>query len=489
MINFKISRRLVPLFFLLIPLWPGLISSSFAEKVTLDPSNWGVEEGKACISCHKKSSAGLTHEWQDSAHAEAGVNCLDCHLADQVDTDAIEHEGSIIATIVSPKDCGRCHTKEFQETENSVHSKALSLIKNRMPTLAGNLNGKEMLNAGCAHCHGSQVEVRGDGTLNPETWPNTGIGRINPDGSRGSCSACHARHKFSKAQARDPSACIWCHTGPESPDDEVYKSSKHGVLFAANRDKMNLDNDRWVLGKDYSAAPTCVTCHMGASPGIKASHDVGMRDAWSLNRPVSERQHLVIFDDGNRRNIPASEEAPRRGSELSKLNGDMGKVKAVATSKRRRQIMSKICLECHSKPFTQSFMKQFDNVVENYNENFGKPAQAIMNTLYDQNLLTPAPFDEPIEFTYWRLWHDAGTKARHGAAMMSPNLAWWEGMHQVQQNFYSEFLPQVRQLAGDEQADALIEEHVTSLEHHNWLKNPGKPNPGLGYGIGRPSHD
>ena len=26
----------------------------------------------------------------------------------------------------------------------------------------------------------------------PATWPNTGIGRINPDGSEGSCTACHS---------------------------------------------------------------------------------------------------------------------------------------------------------------------------------------------------------------------------------------------------------------------------------------------------------
>ena len=28
--------------------------------------------------------------------------------------------------------------------------------------------------------------------MDPKTWPNTGIGRINPDGSEGSCSACHS---------------------------------------------------------------------------------------------------------------------------------------------------------------------------------------------------------------------------------------------------------------------------------------------------------
>ncbi|MDJ0805983.1 MAG: multiheme c-type cytochrome [Gammaproteobacteria bacterium] len=474
---------------LIIPLWSSFVANSFAEKVTLDPSNWGLKEGEACISCHKKASAGLTHAWKNSAHGEAGVNCLDCHLAEQDDNDAIEHEGSIIATIVSPKDCGRCHTKEYQETEASVHSKAIAVIKDHLPGQSDDPSGKEMQSAGCASCHGSVVEVRGDGTLSPETWPNTGIGRVNPDGSRGSCSACHTRHSFSKAQARDPSACTWCHTGPDSPDDKVYWSSKHGAMFNANRDKMNLSSDTWVLGKDYSAAPTCVTCHMGASPGIKPSHDVGMRNAWGLNGPVSEKQHLVIFEDNDRRNLPASQTAPRRGTEISKVTGEMGKVKAVATPKRRRQIMSKVCLECHNKNFVNDFMKQFDNLVELYNEKYGKPAQAIMQTLYAEDLLTPAPFDEPLESIYWRLWHDEATKARHGAAMMSPNLTWWEGMHRVAHNFYNEFLPAVRKVAGEDRANSLIDEHVGSLEHHKWLKDASITNPILGYGIGRTSHD
>ncbi len=51
--------------------------------------------------------------------------------------------------------------------------------------------------SGCWQCHGSEVKVLPGGKLDPATWPNTGIGRINPDGSEGSCSACHSRHSFS----------------------------------------------------------------------------------------------------------------------------------------------------------------------------------------------------------------------------------------------------------------------------------------------------
>ncbi len=463
------------------------VHSASAAKVTLDPSSWGLEEGKACIDCHAKSSAGLTHQWKNSAHAQANVNCLDCHLAYEDDSDAMEHEGSIIATIVSPKDCGRCHETEFKQQEGSVHTKAVSLINNRMPALAEHFGSLSINDAGCAKCHGSQVRVKGDGTLDPSSWPNSGIGRINPDGSLGSCSACHGRHQFSKAQAREPAACTFCHSGPDSPDKSIYETSRHGMMFAAHKADMNLDSDTWVAGKDYSAAPTCVSCHMGAAGKMKATHDVGMRDSWNLNAAVSTQQYLVIFEDGDKRELSTSDPVPRKGESISKMDGSMGKVKAVATPKRRRDAMSKTCLECHSKNFTHGALQQFDKVVELYNEKYGKPAQNIMQTLYSDNLLTPLPFDEPLEITYWSLWHNGGTRARHGAAMGSPSNT-WEGMSDVGKLFYGKFLAQVREVAGKEKAEALLQQFIQTSEHHDWLNHPDKSNPILGYGKGN-SHE
>jgi hypothetical protein len=143
--------------------------------------------------------------------------------------------------------------------------------------------------------------------------------------------------------------------------------------------------------------------------------------------------------------------------------------------------MSLVCLECHSKTFTTGFMKQFDNVVELFNAKFGKPAQAIMAALYEQGHLTRLPFDEPLEFTYWELWHDEGARARHGASMASPNHAWWEGMYLVGRNFYSKFLPQVREAAGEDAA-AIIGQHVDEGALHQWRQDPSQANPILGFG-------
>jgi hydroxylamine dehydrogenase len=453
--------------------------SAFGAKVTLDPENWGDERGKECVSCHKKSSSGLAGQWESSAHADAGVNCMDCHKSDAADVDSIEHEGHVIATIVSPKDCGRCHTTEYQQHKGSVHAEAVAQMQSRAQPLGLDLGGPAIKVLGCDQCHGSVVKVRGDGSLDPATWPNTGIGRINPDGSKGSCSSCHGRHAFSRAQARAPEACTNCHSGPESPDKEVYEASMHGILFQSHRDKMNLDKDSWVAGRDYSAAPTCVTCHMGAAGKLPSNHDVGMRNTWTLSTPVSKKQRLIVFDDGSKLEQAEDQSAPRRGSELQKADGQTGKVKAVATSQRRRQAMIAVCLECHSKGFSEGFMSQFDNAVELYNDKFGKPAQAIMDELYGRGVLTPLPFDEPIEFTYWELWHDDGGRARHGASMGSPDDVWSRGFYRVAQNFYSRFLPQVESVAGELGQD-LINQYVKAQKGHDWLKRnvPDVPSSG-----------
>src|SRR5205814_10707854 len=83
---------------------------------------------------------------------------------------------------------------------------------------------------------------------------------VNPDGSRGTCAACHGRHGFSSALARQPDNCGKCHMGPDHPQAEINAESKHGIQFRANIAKMNLDSKSWIVGKDYSAAPTCATC-------------------------------------------------------------------------------------------------------------------------------------------------------------------------------------------------------------------------------------
>ena len=122
----------------------------------------------------------------------------------------------------------------------------------------------------CLFCHGTAVEVTGAtsretdmGTMDFPVlngWPSQGVGRVNPDGSKGACSACHARHQFSIEVARQPETCSQCHKGPDVPAYKVYGVSKHGNIYAS-LGGWDFTAVPWKVGKDFTA-PTCAACHM-----------------------------------------------------------------------------------------------------------------------------------------------------------------------------------------------------------------------------------
>ena len=312
---------------------------------------------------------------------------------------------------------------------------------------------------GCLQCHGSEVKVINDGKLDPATWPNTGIGRINPDGSEGSCSACHSRHKFSVKQARNPENCGKCHMGPDHPQIEVYEESKHGIAFHANKEKMNLENEKWILGEDYNAAPTCATCHMSATPDQDVTHDTGMRISWN-NRPIMSIRPEV---SDARLGLP--------GKEFS--------------WEKRRARMKNVCLNCHNEGFVESFYVQYDAFIELYNKKFAQPVKELMALA--KPLLKPVVFGNKIDFIWFELWHHEGRRGRHGASMMGPDYTQWHGIYEVAKNFYTEFIPELEKIAKDnlhsddpakvKQAKRLQKwiDKVLSSKDHRWFINKMDP--------------
>ena len=367
------------------------------------------EASADCIACH--TSSGLVQaqiaEWERSTHAMAQVGCYECHQAQAGDVDAMDHNGYTISVLVTPQDCAACHADEAGQFASSRHSQAGDILASLDNILGERVEGVAAAVAGCQQCHGAPVEVRADGTLSPASWPNTGMGRMNPDGSLGACSTCHTRHLFSVAVAREPAACGNCHMGPDHPQKEIYEESKHGVAFLANREEMNLDAIPWVLGQDYTAAPTCATCHMSALPELDANHDVGLRIAWTLRPAVS-----VYLEDWE----------------------------------ARREEMTQVCRQCHTPGFYKNFFQQYDDAVALYNVKFAVPATEIMARLREADKLTDLDFDEPIEWTYFYLWHHEGRRARHGAAMMGPDYVQWHGFFEVADRFYNDFVPEAEEL-------------------------------------------
>ncbi|RME32456.1 MAG: cytochrome C552 [Deltaproteobacteria bacterium] len=386
-----------------------------------------------CLDCHQSGTAGIVSQWEDSAHWNAGVGCYECHKADKKDVDAMEHNGFTIAVIVSPRDCGTCHPKETAEQEASHHAKAGDILNTKDGLLGQTIGGEPAVAVGCRQCHGSLVKVTKNGQLDPATWPNTGIGRVNPDGSKGTCSACHTRHRFSKEQARQPETCGKCHLGPDHPQKEVYEESKHGILYRAFKDELNMDRPKWVAGEDYYDAPTCATCHMSATPNQDVTHDVGTRLSWNLRAPISKRT-----------------------KDWEKKQADM----------------KDVCSACHGSPFVEGFYKQLDEFVGLYNDKFAIPAKEIRELLMNEGVISKGNFDDKIDWIYWELWHHEGRRARHGASMSGPDYAWWHGIYDVAKAFYTHLLPEAKEAcekAGKPEVyEKIIAKYINGRPEHEW---------------------
>lgn len=453
----------------------GMFSMVFAKDVL--PAGL-TEETRECLDCHRMEHVSLYQQWGNSKHFGANVGCFECHEAADSDVDAFEHNGYTIAVIVSPGDCARCHEKEVDEFVNSHHSKAGRIMGSLDNVLAEIVEGNNGFVTesfplgvsaaavnGCWQCHGSDVKVLSDGTLDPATWPNSGIGRINPDGSEGSCAACHQRHEFSIEQARRPENCGKCHLGPDHPQKEIYDESKHGINFYANVGRMNLWSSKWVVGEDYSAAPTCATCHMSATPNQDVSHNVGLRIKWN-NRPV----HSIQTHETDR----------KWGLASTSVTGD-----------ERRKNMKDVCIACHNTNFTDNFFIQYEGLIDLYEEKFARPgellyktAQPLLKKDQDGNRID---FSEPIDFTWFELWHHEGRRARHGASMMAPDYTHWHGTYDLGKHFYAKFVPEIeeiieRGLASSEKADRKAARNlentlqkVLSSENHRWFSGQLDP--------------
>jgi len=501
------------------------------EAGLVDPHIAVPASSESCVKCHGESSPGIIDHWKGSTHAVKGVGCVECHQADAKDPDAFEHYGATIATVVTPRDCARCHVHEANEFAHSHHARGGNILASLDNMLAevvegskvpfnphsptpgmtvDKVNGMASVNTGCKQCHGGKVglqttdggmitvddlkpgadglptqeamlakvarDKQGRPLLHPDTWPNTGIGRMNLDGSLGSCSACHSRHDFSPRRARQPENCAKCHLGPDHPQKEIYEESKHGVAFRDLKDKMNLDAHRWVLGKDYSQAPTCATCHMSANKlnGEKVTHNPGQRISWT-NRPEVS---LVMDTD-------------EKGEVIKETDPDKRRDLVKDTWQQKRMRMTQVCIHCHTPDYVSAFYKQYDDFVINYNEKFAKPGQKIMAALREDGLLTPKQFDEKIEWTWFYLWHHEGRRARHGASMMAPDYAHWHGMYEVAERFYQELIPEARELAeqaehggGKAERTRAVIADILARPEHQWYEaekapglKPKKPQP------------
>ena len=502
--SLKLKQILIAVLSIVIVMVLGYVVYTEKEHVLEEQKIVVKPDSAGCIRCHGYDDGkggggrdpGIVKHWEASVHAEQGVGCYNCHGVPEAGTgediknpryvvkttwdkgsglktiqlvmekgrplerpDLWQHEGAEIMVNVSPRTCARCHEKEALDFTHSRHSSASQFIGSIDNFLGRFAEGPAAANNGCQQCHGSRVrlEKSAEGNSPPvfsaDTWPNTGMGRVNLDGSWGSCSACHSRHEFSAEMGRRPENCGKCHMGPDHPQIEVYNESKHGIAFRKNEDHMNLDlpGGEWILGKDYSQAPTCSSCHMGPVAqksnysGLEMTHDVGSRISWTLRPKISIQPKGITAPDGS-----------------VILKGPKG----------RRDDMKEACLTCHSDIWVNNFYVQYDQAVVLYNEKYAKPLVAIYEFLKKEKLVDDVPMNEEMDYLFFEIWHHEGRRARHGASMMGPDYVQWHGFYELSRNFYTHFLPLAVELGEKSGRGKKVEKFIEKTLHQgdSWEK-------------------
>lgn len=442
---------------------------------------------QACVDCHRTVTPGIVHDWLSSRHARTTpaaalkkpalerrvstpsipdelasftVGCYECHSRNtERHKDSFDHMGFRINVIVSPGDCKTCHAAEVEHYSGSKKAHAIKNIMGNpvYHTLVSTITGVKKIEKGavaaaaptaatlnetCLACHGTTVEVKGMKTVMTKmgeitvpdlaNWPNQGVGRENPDGTLGACTACHPRHSFSIEIARKPDTCGQCHLEPDVPAYNVYKESKHGNIYSSKYQTWDFSAVPWTAGRDFTA-PTCATCHNSlivAPDGeviAERTHDFGSR-LWvrlfgliySHPQPKSGNTTIIKNKDGlplptTFGGEPASNYLIDKAEQEKRLNGMKG-----------------VCNACHGTSWVEGHFAKLENTIRE-TDAMVRAATQLMTEAWEAGIENKAnPFDETIEQLWIKQWLFYANSVRYASAMTGApdyaafKLGWWE---------------------------------------------------------------
>ncbi|WP_034643884.1 multiheme c-type cytochrome [Desulfovibrio inopinatus] len=438
------------------------------------------DDTSTCLSCHETVHPGIVEDWKQSRHAKTTVaealkvektsrkvsstdipenlrnvpiGCAECHMVrGDAHKDSFEHNGYTIHIAVSPDDCAVCHSEEATQYKDNLMSHAYgnmadnALYKTLMDSMNGTLvaaHGGELSlkapnlkteNESCYSCHGTKLAVTSTTTRDTDFgemefpviqgWPNVGVGRVNLDGSLGSCSACHSRHAFSMATARKPYTCKQCHDGPDVPAYKVYGVSRHGKIFSSSGSSWNYNAVPWTVGTDFTT-PTCAACHVSllSMPDgtvlTERTHAMSPRLPWRIfglpyAHPQPKSPDTSIIRNANDVPFPVT------------LTGEPASSFLIDTAEQaaRQKEMTAVCKGCHDTSWINGFWPRFDNTIATTNA-ATKTATDLLMMAWNNNLAAEPTdmktgtglFDNYVENVWSTIWLIHSNKIRFASAM------------------------------------------------------------------------
>lgn len=396
----------------------------------LSTMTFGETAPAGCVDCHKNKTPGIVADWQSSKHALNDVDCSVCHGDGHTSAADVAR-----AKIPTPETCAICHDAKVAQFKKGKHAAAWAAMK-AMPTAHWQPMALMEGMKGCGGCH--KIGLKTEEEIAQLRKGGAGFGVA-------SCDACHTRHTFSVAEAREPRACQTCHMGFDHPQWEMYSSSKHGV--------------RHELKKTGSlpataAAPTCQTCHMQ-----DGNHEV--RTAWgflAVRLPMPEDkqwaadratilQALGVLDPSGK---------PTARLEVVKA-ADVARLTEEAWQAERNKMLA-TCNQCHSANFARAELKKGDDIIRDADHLMAEAIRVVAGLYKDGLLRKPANYAYP--FPDLLTFHDAPTvieqklfvmflehrmRAFQGTFHANPDYAFWYGWSEMQRDL-SEIRERAEQL-------------------------------------------
>ena len=284
-------------------------------------------------------------QYQSGAMGDGDVACLDCHGDDHRVITATEGK-------VSAGTCAGCHPDQYAEF--TVKDGAGTYVNKHA-------QGWTRMLAGARY----QVMPEAERYEMCERCHN--IGYTYDDGSVGKCDSCHTRHVFSAEEATEPVACGTCHMGPDHEQIDMWEKSKHGVVYATEKER---------AGGDPHRAPTCVTCHqpeMENGVGQPLTHNVSTNLTYGTVAQGARLTGTAL--PVPMRTMTESEFADRRGKMLA------------------------VCDDCHARAWASKNLDLADQIKIDVDTLLWDPVMRIRGLWYD-GLLDPMPENRPPNPVY-----------------------------------------------------------------------------------------
>ena len=370
-----------------------LVIGHAGAQVNLGEVDVLANSSDECVTCHRNATPGIVNQLSHSSMAAADVTCRDCHEVASDYPSAVEHEGVYVLAAPTTAMCKKCHQAEVTQFYQSRHSLpadvAVAGSKELSPALMAMYQAIPEGSFAPDKARNAIAALEGS-TIMPFVCENChSIGVPATDGSVGRCQKCHIRHEFSLEQARKPETCNNCHIGPDHPQWEIYQESAHGSLYATMGSNWNWDAAAGNLSVTDFPAPTCAICHMSGFGATGTTHDVGDRLSWFLFASLSQQR-------------PSWQD--------------------------NRSRMQTVCFECHNENFIKDFYTAADAATLQV-VNWVQESNDLVAPLQSQGLINTNNFDEPIDFTYFNLWHYWGRTTKFGLWMQGADYSQWHGAY------------------------------------------------------------